>query len=100
MFRAGVKSKENKCEEVKMNFGFLVADTQLHKRLCPSIGPSVCPSVCWSVCWSVTHESKSGKMSVLDAFMGMCVGGWMPLPTRLQRYCDPASLVTLQLAPL
>ena len=20
-------------------------------------------------------------------------GGWMPLPTRLQRYCDPASLV-------
>ena len=22
-------------------------------------------------------------------------GGWMPLPTRPQRYCDPASLVTL-----
>ena len=33
--------------------------------------------------------------------MGLCVGwgawgvdrGWMPLPTRPQRYCDPASLV-------
>ena len=22
-------------------------------------------------------------------------GGWMPLPTRLQRYCDPASLVVI-----
>ena len=34
--------------------------------------------------------------------MGNCVGvgawrvdgGWMPLPTRPQRYCDPASLVS------
>ena len=24
-------------------------------------------------------------------------GGWMPLPTRPQRYCDPASLVTILL---
>ena len=24
------------------------------------------------------------------------VGGWMPLPTRPQRYCDPASLVNLR----
>ena len=23
-------------------------------------------------------------------------GGWLPLPTRLQRYCDPASLVDLR----
>ena len=61
-------------------------------------------------CWKIGHiyctygyasvmiESKSGKMSVLDTF---CVwgggwgveGGWMPLPTRPQQYCDPASLV-------
>ena len=38
-------------------------------------------------------------MSVLDVFVyvwgawGMD-GGWMPLPTRPQRYCDPASLVS------
>ena len=66
---------------------FLAADTQLFKRLCPSVGPSVR----WSVGPSVReHESKSAKTSVLDAF---CVdGGWMPLPTRPQRYCDPATL--------
>ena len=28
---------------------FLVADSQLYKRLCPSVGPSVGPSVRWSV---------------------------------------------------
>ena len=38
-------------------------------------------------------------MSVLNVFFlyvwGAWVmdGGWMPLPTRPQRYCDPASLV-------
>ena len=37
--------------------GFFVADTQLYKRLCPSVGPSV-----------REHESKSGKMSILLAF--------------------------------
>ena len=36
---------------------FLVADTQLYKRLCPSVGPSVRRSVRWSV----MIESKSGK---------------------------------------
>ena len=50
---------------------FLVADTQLYKRLCRSVGPLVR----WSVGPSVhpfvrplvrEHESKSGKMSVLD----------------------------------
>ena len=30
-------------------FMFLVADTQLYKRLCPSVGPSVRRSVGWSV---------------------------------------------------
>ena len=54
---------------------FLVADTQLYKRLCPSVGPSVHWSVGPLVRRSVTHESKSGKTSILDAFMGMCVGG-------------------------
>ena len=68
---------------------FLVADMQLYKRLCPSVR------------WSVRqHESKSGKMSIFENFLRMfeCEwgnGGWTPLPTRPQRYCDPASLVLL-----
>ena len=65
---------------------------------------SVRPSVRPLFRWSITHKSKSGKTSVLDIFWGMCVGGmawgvdgvWKPLPTRLQRYCDPVSLVLLQ----
>ena len=70
-------------------FFFLVADTKLYKRLCPSVR------------WSVRqHESKSGKMSIFENFLRMfeCEwgnGGWTPLPTRPQRYCDPASLVLL-----
>ena len=36
---------------------FLVADTQLYKRLCPSVRPSVGPSV-------RKHESKSGKLRI------------------------------------
>ena len=31
---------------------------------------------------------------------GEWVGGWMPLPTRPQRFCDPASLVNSQQAIL
>ena len=51
---------------------------------------------------SVMIKSKSGKTSVLDTFcVCLCVrgedwglvGGWRPLPTRPQQYCDPASLV-------
>ena len=69
----------------------------------PSVRRSVGASVGPSVGPSVTHESKSGKTSDLDAFMGIGIGreawgvdgSWMPLPTRLQRYCDPASLVFL-----
>ena len=45
---------------------FLVADTQLYERLCPSVGPSVG----MSVGPSMTHESKVEKH-----FLGMCVGG-------------------------
>ena len=39
---------------------FLVADTQLYKRLCPSVRPSVG----WSVGRSVTLELKSGKTRI------------------------------------
>ena len=39
---------------------FLVANTQLYKRLCPSVRPSLRPSVRWSV----MIESKSGKKRV------------------------------------
>ena len=79
------------------NHLFLVADTQLYKRLCPSVRPSVRPSVGPSE----VIELKNGEMSVLDTFC-VCLsvgvgwgvdGGWMPLPTHSQRYCDPASLV-------
>ena len=47
---------------------FLVADTQLYKRLCPSVRRSVCQ-----------HESKSGKTSVFEAFcVSLCwKGGWV-----------------------
>ena len=63
---------------------FLVADTQLYKRLCPSVGPSIGPSVRPSVRPLVRqHESKSGKASVLEAFRvclswkGSWVGPWV-----------------------
>ena len=75
---------------------FLVADSQLYKSLCPTVRPSVRPSVGPSV---REHESKSAKTSILDAFCACEWGTWgvdgglMPLPTRPQRYCDPASLV-------
>ena len=58
---------------------FLVADTQLYKRLCPSVRPSVCRSVRRSL---EMIESKSWKTSVLEAFwVCVCVGrgvgcGW------------------------
>ena len=59
-----------------------------------SVRPSVHPSV-------REHESKSGKTSVLKVFVFVSVlervfgvdGGWSPLTTRPQRFCDPASLV-------
>ena len=56
---------------------FLVADTQLYKRLCPSVGPlvrwSVGPLVRRSV---MVIELKSGKTSVFDTFfVCLSVGG-------------------------
>ena len=41
---------------------FLVADTQLYKRLCPSVRPLVRPSVGHGL---IVIELKSGKTSVL-----------------------------------
>ena len=47
---------------------------------------SVHPSVVPSVSWSVTLELKVRKA------VGLRPGGWMPLSTRPQRYCDPRHL--------
>ena len=44
---------------VRASFTFLVADTQLCKKLCLSVGLYVCVSVCWAICWSVMIKSKS-----------------------------------------
>ena len=79
-------------------YTFLVADTQLYKRLCPSVH--------WSVRRSVTHESKIGKRALQMPFLVwvLMVGawgvdeGWMPLPTRPQQYCDPASLLFIYIS--
>jgi len=83
-------------------FQILVADTQLYQSLCRSVGPLVRRSVGPSIRLSVMIELKSGKTNVLDTFCTcLCVRGgdwglaegWTPLPTRPQRYCEPASLV-------
>ena len=63
---------------------FLVADTQLYKRLCPSIGQSVDPSI-------REHKSKSRKVSAFDASVPLGGafgpnGGWMPRPTHPQQW--------------
>ena len=55
---------------ISLDFHFLVADTQVYKMLCRSVGPSV------------MIELKSGKTSVLDTVcVCLCVGwelgcGW------------------------
>ena len=51
---------------------------------------------CLSVCLSV-YVCVCVCLCVWDGGWGVD-GGWMPLPTRPQRYCDPASLV-LEAAP-
>ena len=81
---------------------FLVADTQLYKRLFPSVGPSVRLSVVPSVRWSVMIQLKSSKTRIFEfavviVCMSECVWvGQGPgldegyTPTRTQLSCDPA----------
>ena len=72
-----------------MHWHFLVADTQHYMRLGPSVRPLVCKG------------RKVEQRAFWILFIYVCVwsgvrsvdGDWMPLPTRPQRYCDPASLV-------
>ena len=45
----GVESHSTRLEIHSLYLPFLVADTQLYKRLCPSVRRSVGPSVRWSV---------------------------------------------------
>ena len=74
---------------------FLVADTELYKKLCPHVHPSINLSVHLSVrssiCSSMCTSQKVGKMSVLESCVCVCVGrglggalvvdgGWLPLP--------------------
>ena len=100
------------CDPASLVFMFLVADTQLYKRLCPSVRWSVGPSVRPSVRPSIRHGDRveKWKNERFGYFLCMFVcgggggwgvdGGWMPLPTRPPRYCDPASLVDSALATL
>ena len=60
---------------------FLVAETQLYGRLCPSVTPSV---------------GARALVEKLETSMGGALGvdgGWLPLPTHQQQYFDPVSLV-------
>ena len=70
----------------------------------PSVRRSVGPSVRWSVGPSVRGDPVEKWKNVIDTFcVCLCVGGgdwgvdggWMPLPTRPQRYCDPESFVLI-----
>ena len=76
---------------------FLVADTQLNERLCPSLRLSMhtCIGllVHWSICPSAMIKLRSfgSCLCVRGGDWGL-VGGWRPLPTCPQRYCDPAHL--------
>ena len=89
---------------------FLVADTQLYKGLCPSVRPLVRRSR--SSCHARVENAKNAYLwccswyclcvSVLEGGWGCGwgeAGGWMPLPTHPQQYCDHASLVVLFLNP-
>ena len=72
---------------------------QLYKRLCQSVG--------LSVGLSGVIKLKKCKFLMLQLLLCVCngeglgvggwgeAGSWMPLPTRPQQYCDPASLVFL-----
>ena len=54
---------------------FLVADTQLYKRLCPSVHPSVRPSVRWSVRHGDRVEQWKNERFGYILCMFVCGGG-------------------------
>ena len=66
---------------------FLVAETQLYKRHCPSVGPSVGPS-------EAVIELKSGEMSVLDTFcVCLSVGGGLGCGWGLDAPAHPSATI-------
>ena len=68
--------------------GFLVADTQLYKRLCPSVRPSVGPSVRPSV---MVIELKT---SVFDTFfVCLSVGGGLGCGWGLDAPAHPSATI-------
>ena len=99
--RTNQPDRVGKREEKRViEFWFLVANTQIYKRLCPSVGPLFRLSVCHTRV--VTLELKTRKtlgclgccswyclcVSVLEVGWGCVWGearGWMPMPTRPQR---------------
>ena len=73
-------------------FSVFSCEPRLYKRVCPSVRWSVGPSVRGDRAF----ETQRLCLSVFVSKCGVGEGvdeGWMPLPTRPQRYCDPASLV-------
>ena len=66
---------------------FLVADTQLYKRLCPSVRHSIGPSV-------MVIELKSGKTSVFDTFcVCLSVGGGLGCGWGLDASAHPSATI-------
>ena len=71
----------------------------------PSVRRSVGPSVRRLVRHARVENAKNARFTMLQLSLNVCVyvsvwgggwgeaGGWLPLPTRPQRYCDPVSLV-------
>ena len=71
----------------KESFHFLVVDTELYKRLCPSVRPSVGPSV-------MVIEMKSGKTSVFDTFcVCLSVGGGLGCGWGLDAPAHPSATI-------
>ena len=71
---------------------------QLYKRLFSSVGPLVRQSIGMSRKVGKRVFQRLGVyVSVLEGGLGGVLGvdeGWLPLPTRPQQYCGPASLVS------
>ena len=66
---------------------FLVSDTQLYKRLCPSVGPLVRLS-------EAVIELKSGETSVLETFcLYLSVGGGLGCGWGLDAPAHPSATI-------